>query len=182
MSILEVVLIGLGLSMDAFAVTVSDTMCCKDLSRKRAMAMPVAFGLFQGLMPVFGYFLGSLFSQFIDRYAGIITFLVLGIIGGNMIRESFQKDEECQVKTLNLPSLLIQAVATSIDAFAVGVSFCASGAPIFSSAVIIAVTTLICSTIAVVIGKKFGDLLGQRAELCGGIILVLIGVKAILPF
>ncbi|MGI5960126.1 MAG: manganese efflux pump MntP family protein [Massiliimalia sp.] len=182
MGMLEVVLIGVGLSMDAFAVTVSNSMCCKDLNKKNAMSMPLMFGLFQGLMPVLGYFLGSLFATFIDRYAGIITLLVLGFIGGNMVRESFGEEEECKLKTLSLPTLLLQAVATSIDAFAVGVSFCALKAPIFSSAGIIAVTTFVCSTIAVIVGKKCGEFLGKRAELCGGLILIFIGIKAILPW
>ena len=124
--------------------------------------MPIAFGLFQGIMPIFGFYLGALFSGFIEKYAGVISLVILGVIGINMIREG-----------------ILPAVATSIDAFAVGVSFAAQGVEIFMSALIIAVTTFLLSLIAVIIGEKAGERLGSKAEILGGIILIIIGVKAL---
>lgn len=179
MGIAEIILIGLSLSMDAFAVSVSNGMVYQNLSRKRMLAMPVAFGLFQGIMPICGFFLGNLFAEWITRYAGMIALLVLGWIGVNMIRESLKEEEQKSISAdLDFRTLLFQAVATSIDAFAVGVSFCAIGVNIFSSAGIIALTTFLCSLVAVLVGKKLGKLLGQKAEILGGLILIIIGIKS----
>lgn len=179
MSIYEIVLIGIALSMDAFAVCIADSMVYTNTAGYRKLSMPVAFGLFQGLMPVAGFYLGSLFSSFIDRWSGVISLIILGIIGINMIREGLSEEEEQQTNELTVTALLVQAVATSIDAFAVGVSFAASGADIWLSAPIIAVTTFILSLAAVLIGVKAGEKLGHRAEILGGIILIVIGIKAL---
>lgn len=176
----DVLLIGIGLSMDAVAVTVSNTFAYPCLSRSRQLAMPAAFGLFQGLMPALGFFAGSFFAELINRYAGIVTLVILGGIGLNMVREGLFPDPEqsCADRQLTLRVLLAQAVATSIDAFAVGVSFCAGGANIFFAAPLIALTTFFCSLLALALGRRFGQMLGRRAELLGGAVLVLIGVKA----
>lgn len=180
MSIFDIVLIGIGLSMDAAAVSIANVLSRPCTDGKKQLQMAATFGFFQGVMPVLGFFAGSLFSDFISRYAGIITLLVLGVIGGSMIKEGLGRTEEtADCKPLTLSLLLVQALATSIDAFAVGVSFCAQGANIFFAAPIIAVTTFLCSLAAVVLGKKFGPLLGTRAELFGGGILLLIGIKAL---
>ncbi|MCI8980061.1 MAG: manganese efflux pump [Clostridia bacterium] len=178
MSFIEILLIGIALSMDAFAVCIASAMSYKSLKGAKRLTMPIAFGLFQGIMPIFGFYLGALFSGFIEKYAGVISLVILGVIGINMIREGIlpEKKEE---KTLTLKVLLIQAVATSIDAFAVGVSFAAQGVEIFMSALIIAVTTFLLSLIAVIIGEKAGERLGSKAEILGGIILIIIGVKAL---
>lgn len=176
----DVLLIGVGLSMDAVAVTVSNALAYPCLSRSRRLAMPAAFGLFQGLMPALGFFAGSFFADLISRYAGIVTLVILGGIGLNMVHEGLHPDPEqsCADKQLTLRMLLAQAVATSIDAFAVGVSFCAGGADIFFAAPLIALTTFLCSLIALFVGRRFGGMLGHRAELLGGAVLILIGVKA----
>lgn len=179
MSFIEIVLIGIALSMDAFAVSVAASMSYNGLTKKQKLSMPVAFGLFQGIMPILGYYLGSLFSSFIEKYAGVISLVILGVIGINMIRESFSPEAQREKKTLTLKVLLIQAVATSIDAFAVGVSFAAQGVRIFTSSLIIAVTTFLLSLAAIAIGKKTGKKLGSKAEIIGGIILIIIGVKAL---
>lgn len=179
MSFIEIVLIGIALSMDAFAVCIAASMSYTALTHKQKLSMPVAFGLFQGIMPILGYYLGSLFSSFIEKYAGVISLVILGVIGINMIRESFAPESEREQKTLTIKVLLIQAVATSIDAFAVGVSFAVQGAGIYSSSLIIAVTTFLLSLAAVSIGNKAGKKLGGRAEIIGGIILIIIGVKAL---
>ena len=176
----DILLIGIGLSMDAVAVSVSDALAYPCMGRGRRLAIPAAFGLFQGLMPVLGFFAGSLFADLINRYAGIVTLVILGGIGLNMVREGLHPDPEqsCADRQLTLRMLLAQAIATSIDAFAVGVSFCAGGADIFFAAPLIALTTFLCSLLALAAGRRFGGMLGNRAELLGGAVLILIGVKA----
>ena len=140
----------------------------------------------KGLMPALGYFAGSLFAGSIEKYAGYATLLILGIIGFNMIREGLatppQEALDCSLdkRTLSLRTLLGQAVATSIDAFAVGVSFSLQGANIFAASPVIAVTTFVCSLVALLLGQQFGRLLGSRAEVFGGVILLLIAAKAVL--
>ena len=176
----DILLIGAGLSMDAAAVSVSNALACPCMGRGRRLAIPAAFGLFQGLMPVLGFFAGSLFADLISRYAGIVTLVILAGIGLNMIREGLDRDPEqpCGEKELTCWALLAQAVATSIDAFAVGVSLCAGGANIFFAAPVIAVTTFCCSALALAAGSRFGAALGHRAEVLGGAVLILIGIKA----
>jgi putative Mn2+ efflux pump MntP len=184
----EILLIGLALSMDAFAVTVSNVFCFPSAPLKRLIAMPLLFGLFQGIMPLLGYYAGSLAAEFIESYAGIISLVILGFIGGKMIRDgviALRADSssgatcERTVKNLLLRTLLLQAVATSIDAFVVGVSFLAGGADIVLAALLVAVITMLCCSIALFLGKRFGVLLGDRAQIVGGVVLVLIGIKAL---
>ena len=179
MSISEIVLIGIALSMDAFAVCVASSMVYTNMTWLRKLSMPIMFGLFQGIMPFLGFFLGSLFASFIEKWSGPISLLILGITGINMIREGLAKDEETEPKKLTLWILLVQAVATSIDAFAVGVSFAANSANIWQSAPIIAVTTFVLSLIALFVGTKAGEKLGDKAEILGGIILIIIGIKSL---
>lgn len=183
MSIIEMLFLGVGLAMDAFAVTITNVLGYKNLSQKEKISMPIAFGLFQGLMPMLGYFAGNLFADFISKYAGIVTLIVLGYIGGNMIYESYKesKEENNEVKTdkFGLQVLFMQAIATSIDAFAVGVSLAALQTNVFLACSIIAITTCIICIVALYIGKKFGEVLGERAQILGGIILILIGIKAL---
>ena len=167
MSISEIVLIGIALSMDAFAVCVASSMVYMNMTWLRKLSMPIMFGLFQGIMPILGFFLGSLFASFIEKWSGPISLLILGIIGINMIREGLAKDEETEPKKLTLWILLVQAVATSIDA------------NIWQSAPIIAVTTFVLSLIALFVGTKAGEKLGDKAEILGGIILIIIGIKSL---
>lgn len=178
MSLIEILLIGVALSMDAFAVCLSSSMVYTNLNAAKKLSMPVAFGLFQGMMPVAGFFLGSLFADIINKWSGPIALIILGFIGVNMIREGLSPEEGTAQKELTLKVLIFQAIATSIDAFAVGVSFAASGAPIFTAAPIITVTTFILSMVAQVLGNKLGETLGDRAEVLGGMILIIIGIKA----
>ena len=179
MSISEIVLIGIALSMDAFAVCVASSMVYTNMTWLRKLSMPIMFGLFQGIMPILGFFLGSLFASVIEKWSGPFSLLILGIIVINMIREGLAKDEETEPKKLTLWILLVQAVATSIDAFAVGVSFAANSANIWQSAPIIAVTTFVLSLIALFVGTKAGEKLGDKAEILGGIILIIIGIKSL---
>jgi len=182
MNILEIILIGIGLSMDAVAVSMTNGMVYKNTTKAKLLAMPLFFGFFQGFMPVIGYYAGGIFSEFITKYAGIFVLIILGFIGSNMMKEglSSDKDENDSNASLTFKLLLFQAIATSIDAFAVGIGFSAMNVNILSSTLIIGTTTAICSLIAIFIGKKFGNLLGKKAEIFGGIILIIIAVKAIL--
>ena len=194
MTIIEIVILGVALAMDAFAVTVSNVFCYRGASRARLLMLPVAFGVFQGLMPLLGFFLGGLVGNIIEQYAGIVTLVILGLIGGNMIKEGISDLREARAAreaggdvcdlvpdaaALTLKVVLVQAVATSIDAFAVGVSLRAASVNIAEAAIIITLTTFLCCVVALAIGKRFGSMLGERAEIVGGVVLVIIGVKAL---
>ncbi len=182
MSITEIVILGLALSMDAFAVTISNSFAYPKISRARSFSMPLAFGFFQFLMPVVGFTLGQLVSEFITQYASFITFLILGFIGGKMIWDAFHEEEgeEASGQTLTVPVLLLQAVATSIDALAVGVSFAALEVNVLTSSGIIGITTALTCAVALAIGKRFGNALGEKATIIGGVVLILIGLKSLL--
>lgn len=145
-------------------------------------SMPLAFGFFQFLMPVVGFVLGQLVSEFITQYAGFITFLILGFIGGKMIWDAFHEEEgeEASGQMLTVPVLLFQAVATSIDALAVGVSFAALEVNVLTSSGIIGITTALTCAVALIIGKRFGNALGEKATIIGGVVLILIGLKSLL--
>ena len=178
MSISEIVLIGIALSMDAFAVCIASSMVYTNMTGLRKLSMPILFGLFQGIMPILGFFLGSLFASFIEKWSGPISLLILGIIGINMIRESRGEAENLDAR-FDFKAMLPLAVATSIDALAVGVSLAANSANIWQSAPIIAVTTFVLSLIALFVGTKAGEKLGDKAEILGGIILIIIGIKSL---
>lgn len=176
MSILEMLLIGVGLSMDACAVSMTNGMCYKPKFRQ-SLLIALSFGAFQGLMPLIGYYAGSLFSAQVSAFDHWIALVLLGFIGGKMIWDGFHHDEETSVKPFGAGLLLMQAVATSIDALAVGVSFAAVSANIYLAVSLIAATTFFLSIIAVKIGQWIGDKLNSKAEIFGGTILVLIGLK-----
>nr|WP_307992671.1 manganese efflux pump MntP family protein [uncultured Niameybacter sp.] len=193
MSLIEIILIGIGLSMDAVAVSMTNGMVYKGSSKGKTYSMPIFFGVFQGLMPLIGYFAGGLFANVISQYACFLVFAILGFIGGKMIKdglEHIQEEKEAneqnveveekeEVKTLTYKMLFIQAIATSIDAFAVGIGFSVAQVNILPAVAIIGITTAICSLVAIFIGKKFGDMLGSKSEILGGTILVLIAIKAL---
>lgn len=187
MSIAEVLLLGLALSADAFSVTVSNTFVYGSERKSRLLLMPVFFGAFQGLMPLVGYYLSGVAAHLIERYAGIVTLLILGIIGGNMVREGAEAllhpNDDVRADSssrLTIPLLIFQAIATAIDAFAVGVSLRAQSVEIVSASFIICCTTALCCIVALAIGRRLGPLLGDRAEVVGGIVLICIGLKAFL--
>lgn len=179
MGIIEILLIGLGLSMDAAAVSMTDGMCGRELSRGKTFLIPASFGFFQALMPLLGYYAGSLFSEFLDAYAGIVVLLILGVIGGKMIYDGLRKEEERACRRLTGLTIFLQAIATSIDAFAVGVGFSAMRVQILPTVLLIGATTFVCSLAAVFVGKRFGNWLGDKAQILGGVILILIGIKSL---
>ena len=180
MGIVEIILIGVSLAMDAFAVSICKGLSMKKMNIKKAFIIGLYFGFFQALMPVIGYFLGSSFEHLITNIDHWIAFILLSFIGGNMIREAFGSDSENCNDKVNFKTMLPLALATSIDALAVGITFSFLDVEIFSSATIIGITTLIISIFGVKIGNKFGDKYEAKAEICGGVILILIGLKILL--
>lgn len=180
MSFLEIALIGVGLSMDAAAISMTNAMVHAK-KRARLVEMAALFGLFQGIMPALGYFLGGAFSDVVKRLGGFLVMFILGFIGAKMLMDGLDKGDSASAAAQLTHRLLIaQAVATSIDAFAVGVGFRAESVDMLPAGTIIAVTTFLISLISVEIGKRFGDMLGKKAELLGGALLIIIGIKAIL--
>ena len=170
--------LALGLSMDAFAVSISNSMCFSGLRRNEAALTSLSFGVFQGIMPMLGWRLGIGFSSKIEAIDHWIAFGLLVFIGGHMIYEAVSaKEEDSGVSRFNFRELMLMSLATSIDALAVGVSFSLLGADIFVAAPIIAVTTFVCSLIAYVLGKKMGAFLGGYAQAVGGVILIMIGIR-----
>ena len=181
MSFVEILLIGIGLSMDAFSVSVCKGLATKKFSWKMALICGLWFGIFQALMPLIGYLLGVQFEQFITSIDHWIAFGLLFLIGANMIREALsRKEDESADSSLGFKTMLLLAVATSIDALAVGVSFACIQVKIWSSVLIIGVTTFLFSVLGVKIGNVFGSKFERSAGIVGGIILILIGLKILL--
>lgn len=182
MGIAEIFLIGIGLSMDAFAVAVCRGLKMQKLNVKHTAVIALFFGGFQALMPLIGWFLGKQFEKYITAVDHWIAFALLAFIGGKMIYDSFKKDDDDQGEkdVFNLKEIFVMAVATSIDALAVGITFAFLSVNIWSSISIIGVTTFVLSAVGVLIGHKFGAKYKNKAELAGGVILVLIGLKILL--
>lgn len=177
----EIFLIGVGLSMDAFAVALCKGLNMKKVNYWYTAVIALFFGGFQALMPLFGWFLGKQFEAYIVSVDHWIAFILLLYIGGKMIVESGKDDEEeTRGDKLDLKELTIMAIATSIDALAVGITFAFFAVNIYSSITIIGITTFCLSIIGVMIGNRFGMKYKSKAEIAGGIILILIGLKILL--
>lgn len=179
MSLVELFVLAVGLSMDAFAVSICKGLSLGKIKFKHMCIAGLWFGGFQALMPVIGYFLGSFFSEMITQYSYWIAFALLIIIGGNMIKESFGPEEKVD-NSMSAKSMFILAVATSIDALAVGVTFAFLSVSIVPAVSFIGVITFICSAAGVKIGSILGAKYKSRAELAGGIVLIVIGLKILL--
>lgn len=181
MSLLSIFMIGVGLSMDAFAVSIAKGMTMKKQDvGKYAIVLGFFFGLFQAGMPLLGWWIGSYFQQLIESIDHWIAFGLLGIIGLNMIRESIKGEEDDENRPLTLSSIIVLAIATSIDALAVGISFAFLQVNIWFAISIIGITTFILSFIAVYIGNRLGGVLEKYAGILGGIILIGIGTKILI--
>ena len=184
MTLVEIFLVGVGLSMDAFAVAICKGLAMPRVNRKQTLLIGLYFGVFQAVMPLTGWLLGSQFACHVTKMAPWIAFVLLAWIGGSMIRESLSTKEEEEEKAepaeLRHRELLMLAIATSIDAFAVGVSFAAMQVDILPAAGLIGVITCLLSAIGVKVGAMFGDKYRAPAERIGGIVLILIGVKTLL--
>lgn len=183
MGLFELFLIGVGLSMDAFAVAICQGLCMRKFNWRYAFVIALFFGGFQALMPFLGWFLGSRFAGYIQSVDHWVAFVLLLVIGGNMVRESLGKEEEtkCAVEQrIDLKRLTVLAVATSIDALAVGVTFAFLSVKIGPAVSIIGIITFILSLVGVAVGNFFGTRYKRRAELTGGVILILLGAKILL--
>ncbi len=175
--------------MDAFAVSICKGLAMKKITIKECLICGVWFGGFQGMMPLIGYFLGISFATLITKIAPWVAFVLLAIIGGNMLKEAFSKDEEEAKPGLDVKTMFIMAIATSIDALAIGITFMAVPVTVLNTTQLIntlfgcatiAVTTFIISALGVKIGNIFGNKFMSVAEAAGGIVLILIGLKIIL--
>ena len=179
MGLFEIIFIGLGLAMDAFAVSICKGLSIKQLNIKKVIIIALYFGLFQALMPVLGYFLGSTFSILVQKIDHWIAFILLTIIGGKMIIDSTMSDDVSDER-LDFKTMFILAIATSIDALAVGITFAFFEINLLLAILLIGIITFILSIIGVIIGNRFGGKFQNKAHLIGGIILILIGLKILL--
>jgi putative Mn2+ efflux pump MntP len=190
MGIIEIILLSIGLAMDAFAVSVCKGLALKKINFKKCAICGIWFGSFQAIMPTIGYLLGAGFTGYITAITPWIAFVLLALIGGNMIKEALSKDEEKADSDLGFKTMFTMAIATSIDALAVGVTFACVPVSILSfvnnlvntiiGVLIIGIITFIISCIGVKIGNIFGLKYKSKAELAGGIILICLGIKILL--
>jgi len=180
MTVFELFILAVGLSMDAFAVAVCKGLAIGRIQWKHIVIVGLWFGGFQALMPLVGYFLGSSFAEYIAAVDHWIAMILLCLIGGNMIRESLDKDPEHVNPSLGFKAMLVMAIATSIDALAVGVTFAFLDVNIWTSVGLIGVTTCVLSMIGVKVGSVFGAKYEKKAECIGGVILILLGLKILL--
>ena len=181
--LLQAVVLGVALAMDAMAVTLSNSLCEPDMPASKKVAMPAMFALFQTAMPIAGFFGGTLIAPIIEAYAGIVSFVILAFVGGKMVVEAVRElhePESCPAGGLTFGTIFFEAIATSIDAFVVGVSLAASGANIVLYGGAIGVTTLLCCFLVLAVGRRLGSHFGPKAEIAGGIVLIVIGLRAFL--
>lgn len=180
MGAIEILLISIGLAMDAFAVSVCKGLAMKKMSWKKAIIIGLYFGTFQAVMPVIGYFLGTTFERFITNVDHWVAFILLVGIGINMVKEAFDKESENRNDNVDVKTMLALSIATSIDALAIGITFACLKIHIVMSVITIGLITFIISVIGVKIGNRFGDKYEKKAEIMGGVILILLGVKILL--
>lgn len=188
MNIFEIILISIGLGMDAMSVAICKGLAMKKFDIKKTSIIALYFGFFQFLMPVIGFFIGARFEKIIDNVSHWIAFAILAVIGINMIRECFKKEDKNDNDTDNkeendkvdFKTMIVLAIATSIDALVVGISFAMMKVNIWVSSIVIGIITFLMSIIGVLIGKLFKEKLKIKPELLGGIILILIGIKIVI--
>ena len=180
MSIFEILIVGIGLAMDAFAVAICKGLSMNKLNLKNMLIIALYFGVFQAFMPIIGYLLGTTFQSFVANIDHWVVFVLLLIIGGNMIKESFDEEEEKRNDKVDFKTMLLLAIATSIDALAVGITFAFLQVNIFLAVCIIGIVTFFLSLFGVKLGNEFGDRYQNKAEMFGGVVLILIGFKILL--
>ncbi len=183
MGFFELLLLAVSLSMDAFAVSVCKGLSMPKASLKAGLLCGGWFGAFQALMPLIGFFLGSLFAKSIEAVDHWVAFALLVLIGGNMLREAFEKEEDCGCAQadLSVKTMFLMALATSIDALAVGISLAMTGGvDIFLAVALIGAVTFALSAVGVKIGSLFGSRFEKKAQVFGGVMLVLLGTKILL--
>lgn len=182
MDYVSIFFIAVALAMDAFSVSITKGFTQKDLKSHQALLYGLFFGGFQFMMPVLGYYCGSTISSFISFIAPVIGFLLLLIIGLNMIRESWGDDDEEISDKFDIKEVVLLAIATSIDAFAVGLTFAFINVNPIIPSLIIGIVALLFSIVGISIGKKLGNIFGDKFQIVGGIILIFIGIKILLGF
>ena len=180
MGVIEIILVSISLAMDAFAVSICKGLSMKSMNWKKAIIIGLYFGIFQALMPVIGYFLGSSFSSLITNVDHWLVFALLLYIGGNMIKESFSKDDNASDDSVDFKTMLILAIATSIDALAVGITFAFLKINLLLAFSLIGVITFVLCIVGVKVGNRFGCKYESKAEFAGGLILILIGIRILL--
>ncbi len=182
MTIYALILLSVGLAMDAFSVAVCKGLSMKKIDFKGGFITALFFGVFQGVMPLLGYFLGSTFASYITKFSHWVGLVLLGFIGGKMIWEALhdEEGEESKEYKLDIKELFILAIATSIDALAVGIVFATEKTNIILSVSLIAIITFALSFVGIIIGNKFGSKYESKAEIAGGAVLVILGVKILL--
>lgn len=180
MGVVELLLLSIGLAMDAFAVSICKGISMKKMNWKKAIIIGLYFGGFQAIMPTLGFFLGAAFQSLITSIDHWIAFALLAIIGGGMIKESFDDDSENKNDDISFKTMIVLAIATSIDALAIGITFSFLNVNLVLAVSLIGIITFILSVVGTKIGNRFGDKYESKAELVGGIILVLLGVKILL--
>lgn len=180
MSFLEILLISIGLAMDAFAVSVCKGLAMTKMSWKKAIIIGLYFGLFQAIMPIIGYYLGESFQGLVTSIDHWIIFGLLTFIGGNMIKEALNKEKQEANDNIDIKTMTILAIATSIDALAVGITLAFLEINLTLAVSLIGIITFTLSVIGVKIGNKFGAKYERKAELVGGIILIFIGAKILI--
>ena len=180
MGVFDIILIGISLSMDAFAVSLCKGLAMKKMNWKNAMIIAMYFSIFQALMPIIGYYLGNTFSSLAQKFDHWIAFILLSIIGLEMIKNSFNEELEKRNDNMDIKTMVLLALATSIDALAIGITFVFFKINVPLAISIIGIITLLISLLGVKIGNKFGDKFQNKAEFIGGIILIIIGLKILL--
>ena len=180
MGAIEILLISIGLAMDAFAVSVCKGLAMKKMSWKKAIIIGLYFGAFQAIMPTIGFFLGTTFERFITNVDHWVAFILLVGIGINMVKEAFDKESENKNDNVDVKTMLVLSIATSIDALAIGITFACLKIHIVMSVITIGLITFIISVIGVKIGNRFGHKYEKKAEIMGGVILILLGIKILL--
>ena len=181
-NLISITLVAIALAMDAFSVSMTKGFTQKNITKPQILYYGLFFGGFQALMPILGYFCGNAITSIVETLASVIGFVLLLAIGLNMIRESLSSDGEDVTDEFSFKEVTLLAIATSIDAFAVGIAIALLKDPILISAAIIGVVAFAFSIAGIFIGKKIGDYVGDKFQILGGVILILIGIKILLGF
>lgn len=179
-TLIEIILISIGLAMDAFAVSITSGTIMKKMHLRHMFRIALFFGAFQAIMPILGWLGGTFFADAIKEFDHWIAFILLALIGGKMIKEAFEEGDDERFDPLNVYVLFTLAIATSIDALAVGITFSVLSVSIWSAAAIIGLITFGISLIGVMLGKRLGDTFGSKMEIVGGFILICIGIKILI--
>ncbi len=180
MGIIELIVLSIGLAMDAFAVSICKGLSMPRMKWKNAIIIGAYFGYFQALMPALGYLLGFNFQDRISNIDHWVAFILLGVIGINMIKEAVSKDNDVHNDSVKFKDMIVLAIATSIDALAVGITFAFLNVNLILAISLIGIITFIISVLGVKVGNIFGDKYEKKAEFMGGIILILLGIKILL--